>query len=68
MNVNHRKPRPRNRDGRVEASRGRPDLQARYERTLILARGSEMIGDKVEAERFYQQADHYRRLLNNQAA
>jgi len=27
-----------------------------------------MIGDKVEAERFYQQADHYRRLLNNQAA
>jgi len=68
MTVNHRKLRAYDRGVRVEAHRGRPELQARYERTLILARGSEMIGDKVEAERFYQQADHYRRLLNNQAA
>lgn len=67
MNLNHRERRSQNRGGRVEAPRT-PDLQARYERTLTLARGSEMIGDKVEAERFYQQADHYRRLLNNQAA
>lgn len=68
MTVNHRKLRAHDSWGRVEAPHGRPDLQSQYERTLILARGSEMIGDKVEAERFHQQADHYRRLLNNQAA
>lgn len=67
MNLNHRERGPQNRDGRVEAPR-RLDLQTLYERTLILARGSELIGDKIEAERFYQQADHYRRLMNNQAA
>lgn len=67
MNADHRKRRPHDRGGRIEAAR-KPDLQARYERALILAHGSEMIGDKVEAERLYQQADHYRRLLNNQAA
>jgi len=67
MDVNHRKLRPQNRGGQVEAPR-RSSLQARYERTLTLAHGSEMIDDKVEAERFYQQADHYRRLLNSQAA
>lgn len=67
MSVNHRKLRPQNRGGQVEAPRT-PNLQARYERTLILAHGLEIIGDKVEAERLYQQADHYRRLLNTQAA
>ena len=44
------------------------DLQARYERSLALARARETAGDKVDAERFYQQADHYRRLLNSKAA
>lgn len=73
MNLNHRARGPQNRGSRVEAPRRldlqeRPGLQARYDRMLALARGSEMIGEKVEAERFYQQADHYRRLLNNQAA
>ena len=67
MNVNHREPRSDNRGSRAAAPR-RSDLRARYERTLIRARGSEMIGDTVEAERLYQEADHYRRLLNNQAA
>lgn len=67
MNLNHRVRGPQNRGSRVEAPR-RLNLQARYERTVILAGGSEMFGDKVEAERFYQQADHYRRLLNNLAA
>ncbi len=67
MNLNRRERGPQNRGSRVEAPR-RLDLQARYKRTLILAGGSEMFGDKVKAERFYQQADHYRRLLNNLAA
>jgi len=67
MTTDHSKRRAHDRGGQIEAPR-KPDLQARYERALILARGSEMIGDKVEAERLYQQADHYRRLLNNQAA
>jgi hypothetical protein len=44
------------------------DLQARYDRALALARGSEATGDKVAAERFYQQADHFRRLLNSKAS
>lgn len=44
------------------------DLRTQYDRAIALARGCEAIGDRVEAERFYQQADHYRRLLSSQAA
>lgn len=51
--------------------RGQPascDLQARYEHCLALARERETARDIIEAERLYQQADHYRRLLNAAAA
>lgn len=40
------------------------DLRSRYERALALARGYEAAGDRIAAERFFQQADHFRRLLN----
>lgn len=33
-----------------------------YERYLALARGEERIGHRIEAERFYQYAEHYLRL------
>lgn len=57
------------RDARHAVAKGAAcDLHARYQRAVALARGCEAIGDHVEAERFYQQADHYRRLLNSRAA
>jgi hypothetical protein len=67
MNLDDRKLRDRDRRHPL-GSRTGPDLRRRYERAMVLARGCETIGDKVEAERFYQQADHFRRLLNDQAA
>lgn len=64
MNLNHR--------GRPAAARRIPaekpvrsDLQARHDRAVALAKGFEAIGDTVAAERFYQQADHFLRLLNS---
>lgn len=60
---------PSNRDRRNQpARRSGPDIRMRLDRALALGRGYEAVGDKVEAERFYQQADHYRRLLNSRAA
>ncbi|MGO4173900.1 DUF4167 domain-containing protein [Bosea sp. TAF32] len=57
--------RPRSRNGRNQSdAQSACDLQARYERTIALARGAEALGDTINAERLYQQADHYRRLLN----
>lgn len=67
MNRNDRKPADGFRRDQV-ARRAGAGLQMRYDRALALARGCEAIGDRVEAERFYQQADHLRRLLNSEAA
>ncbi len=41
------------------------DLRARCEHYTSLARAQEAAGDRIEAERSYQQADHYRRMLND---
>lgn len=64
MNLNHR--------GRPAAARRMPaekpagsELQTRFNRAVALGKGFEAIGDTVAAERFYQQADHFRRLLNS---
>lgn len=51
---------------RIPTEKPGSDLQALYDRAL--ARGFEAAGDKVDAERFYQQADHFRRLLNSKAS
>lgn len=67
MHLNHR--------GRPSAARRIPaekpahsDLQTRFKRAIALAKGFEAIGDMVAAERFYQQADHFRRLLNSKVS
>ena len=44
------------------------DLRSRYERALAMAQGYEAAGDRIAAERLFQQADHLRRLLNLKAA
>ncbi|MGO4171915.1 DUF4167 domain-containing protein [Bosea sp. TAF32] len=54
----------RNRAGRAADL----DIRAHFERAMGSARKREATGDRVEAERFYQQADHFRRLLNRTAA
>ena len=65
MNLDHRR-RPALR--RIATKTPGSDLQARYDRALALARGFEAAGDKVDAEGFYQQADHFHRLLNSRAS
>lgn len=42
--------------------------QANHERYLALARARTLAGDRVEAERYYQYAEHYQRLINGEAA
>ncbi|WP_454654292.1 DUF4167 domain-containing protein [Bosea beijingensis] len=66
MNLDHRRrpARPR----RPSTEKPDFDLQMRHDRALARARAFEAAGDKVDAERFYQQADHFRRLLNSKAS
>ncbi len=43
------------------------DIRARYEQYLALARAAQSSGDAVEIENYYQHAEHYFRLMNEQA-
>jgi len=38
-----------------------------YERYVALARAAALVGDTIEAENFWQHAEHYFRLLREQA-
>jgi hypothetical protein len=42
--------------------------QRNYERYLALARDATLNGDIVEAENFYQHAEHYFRVMRERAA
>lgn len=42
--------------------------QANYERYLALAKAKALAGDRIEAERYYQYAEHYLRLIKGTAA
>lgn len=55
---------------RPDRTQPRPDSnpQASYERYLALAGARALAGDRIEAERFFQHAEHYRRVLNGTAA
>lgn len=46
----------------------RPTPQANYEQYLALAKAKALAGDQIEAERYYQYAEHYHRLLKGTAA
>jgi hypothetical protein len=39
-----------------------------YERYMALARAAALADDRVEAENFYQHAEHYFRLMKGQTA
>lgn len=67
MTADLRKPRHLDRRTRTERP-GKIGLEARYQRAMTLARASVIIEDRVEAERYFQQADHLRRLINGQPA
>jgi Domain of unknown function (DUF4167) len=43
------------------------DAKARYLRYLAMARAAAQAGDAVEAENFYQHAEHYFRLMRERA-
>ena len=55
------------RAGAAPASRGAPP-QASYERYLALAKAKALAGDRIEAERYHQYAEHYLRLIKGTAA
>ncbi len=59
--------RPASRAGAAPASRGATP-QASYERYLALAKAKALAGDRIEAERYYQYAEHYHRLISGSAA
>jgi Domain of unknown function (DUF4167) len=41
----------------------RPDSRASYERYITLAEAQMRAGDRIEAENYYQHAEHYFRLI-----
>lgn len=43
------------------------DFKARYERYMALAQAAKSTGDAVEIENYYQHAEHYFRLMKEQA-
>ncbi|HEV7337381.1 MAG TPA: DUF4167 domain-containing protein [Bosea sp. (in: a-proteobacteria)] len=43
-------------------------LRQAYERCLTLAQAAALAGDRIEAERHYQQAEHYLRSLAEERA
>ncbi|RXT57168.1 hypothetical protein B6S44_01630 [Bosea sp. Tri-44] len=55
---------------RADAAQAKPGAspQASYERYVALAKAKALTGDRVEAERYYQYAEHYQRLINGTAA
>jgi hypothetical protein len=74
MNVPHIRPtpsdrfnRPRTRDGRGQAA-PRQSAEQSYRHYLALARDRALAGDQIEAERYYQYAEHYLRSIDSSAA
>jgi hypothetical protein len=59
--------RPASHAGAAPASRGATP-QANYQRYLALAKAKALAGDRIEAERYYQYAEHYHRLISGTAA
>ncbi len=60
-------------DNRVSPTNAAParrasSAQANYERYLALAKAKALAGDRIEAERYYQYAEHYLRLIKGTAA
>ncbi|MGE7471198.1 DUF4167 domain-containing protein [Bosea sp. NPDC003192] len=58
--------RPASRAGAAASRNANP--QANYERYLALAKAKALAGDRIEAERYYQHAEHYLRLIGGTAA
>ena len=54
------------RAGRPEPT-GAPNAQRNYERYLALARAEALAGNTVEAENYYQYAEHYYRSMFSEA-
>lgn len=67
VTIGNRPPRAGSRVDAAAAGRGATP-QAAYERYLALARAKALAGDRIEAERYYQYAEHYHRLIYGSAA
>lgn len=72
MNAHHSRPAsPGNRFSRSGSRKSAvrtSSAQASHERYLALARAKALAGDLIEAERYYQYAEHYHRLMKDAAA
>jgi uncharacterized MAPEG superfamily protein len=74
MNVNRRKqpqerrlPRRENSGARQRQNGSAGNAHQKYERYIALAREATLSGDTVEAENFYQHAEHYFRVMRERA-
>jgi uncharacterized protein YbjT (DUF2867 family) len=54
--------RPMPRDGRAQIATAQTAEQS-YERYMTLAKAEALAGDRIEAERFYQYAEHHLRSM-----
>jgi hypothetical protein len=61
-------PRRQNVGSRQHQNASAMSAQRNYERYLALARDATLNGDIVEAENFYQHAEHYFRVMRERAA
>lgn len=61
-------PHPQNVGARQHQNGSAMSAQRNYERYLALARDATLSGDIVEAENFYQHAEHYFRVMRERAA
>ncbi len=59
---------PASSDGRLGGSEATGNPRQRFERYTALAREAAAAGDAIEAENYYQHAEHYFRLANAKAA
>lgn len=53
---------------RPSRSNGNGNAKSNYERYITLARAAALTGDRVETENYYQHAEHYFRLMKEQAS
>jgi hypothetical protein len=59
--------RPMPRDGRAQIATAQTARQS-YEHYLTLAKAKALAGDHIEAERYYQYAEHHLRSIGSSAA
>jgi hypothetical protein len=62
------RPKPWSSNGARPQSNGSQNAQRNYERYLALAQAEARAGNSIDAENYYQHAEHYFRLMSSERA